>query len=119
MNAIIGLGRYLFALVFLIFGLFHFMNASQMAGYVPIPGGIIWVYIVGIGHILASIAIFIGKYDKLAAFLLGIMLIIFALSIHLPAAMEDMSNATQVLKDLGLAGGAWIYASQARDGSGT
>ena len=36
--------RYVFAIPFGIFGLFHFMNASQMAGMVPLPGGVVWVY---------------------------------------------------------------------------
>ena len=37
MNALLGAGKYLFAIPFLIFGAFHFMNADAMAGMVPLP----------------------------------------------------------------------------------
>jgi putative oxidoreductase len=116
MNAVLGLGRYLFAIPFLAFAAFHFMGANDMVGMVPIPGGVIWVYITGLGLLLAPIAMLIGKYDKLAAALLGLMLLIFALSIHLPNALNGDPGG--MLKDLMLAGGAWMYATNfAKDNS--
>jgi uncharacterized membrane protein YphA (DoxX/SURF4 family) len=124
MNAILGLGKYLFAAIFLVFGLGHFSNASAMAGIVPIPPGTLWVYVTGVGHVAAALSIIIGKYDKLGSFLLGVMLLIFALSIHLPGMMNAADAMAQqgamgnLLKDIGLAGGAWIYAkSMAKDSS--
>ena len=115
MNALLGLGKYLFAVPFIIFGLFHFMGASDMAGMVPIPGGEIWVYITGVAHIAAAVAILMGKMDKLATALLGLMLLIFALSIHLPSVLdsggENQMAMTALLKDIMLAGAAWMYAS--------
>ena len=57
MNALLNLGKYLFAVPFLIFGAFHFMSAEQMGGMVPIPGGAIWVYLTGIGMIAAAVSI--------------------------------------------------------------
>lgn len=120
MNAVLGLGRYLFAIPFLAFAIFHFMGAKDMAGMVPIPGGVIWVYITGAGLLLAPISMLIGKYDKLAAALLGLMLLIFALSIHLPGAMAENGQMSMMslLKDLMLAGAAWMYAAHvAKDNS--
>lgn len=120
MNSILNLGKYLYALPFAIFGLMHLASGPQMAGMVPIPGGAIWVYITGIGLLAASVSILIGKYDKLGAALLGLMLLIFALSIHLPGVMGEnaMSSMPNLLKDLGLAGAAWMYAgSLAKDNS--
>lgn len=32
MNALLGIGKYLFAIPFLVFGVFHFMGAEAMAG---------------------------------------------------------------------------------------
>lgn len=105
-------GRILYALPFAIFGLFHFMNAGQMAGMVPIPGGVFWIYLTGLALLAASISILIEKKTKLACVLLGVMLVIFALSIHLPAVIEsggeDAASMTNMLKDLALAGGAWV-----------
>lgn len=117
MSTITSLGKYLFAIPMMIFGFFHMMGAQQMAGMVPIPGGVLWVYITGLALIAAGIAILIGKYDKLAAVLLALLLLIFALSIHLVAVIGgDMP--TNLLKDLALAGGALMYAhGLARDPS--
>ncbi|MCB0617406.1 MAG: DoxX family membrane protein [Saprospiraceae bacterium] len=120
MNAVFGLGRYLYAVPFIVFGLFHFMSAKDMAGMVPIPGGEIWVYLTGLAHIAAAVSIIIGKMDKLGTALLGLMLLIFALSIHLPGVInsggEDPGAMSNFLKDTMLAGAAWMYAgSMAKD----
>ena len=120
MNAILGLGRYLYALPMAIFGLFHFMNANDMAGMVPLPGGVFWVYLTGAGLLAAAISILIGKWDKLGTALLGLMLIIFALSIHLKGVMDSSSEdaMAMMLKDLALAGAAWMYSgSMSKDSS--
>lgn len=119
MKKITGIGKYLYALPMAIFGLFHFMNAGAMAGMVPIPGGEIWVYLSGAGLIAASLSIFLGKLDKLGTFLLAILLLIFAFSIHLPGAMEgNQSSTSNFLKDFALAGAALMYAhSLAKDNS--
>ncbi|WP_372633369.1 DoxX family protein [Fodinibius sp.] len=107
-------GRYLFALPFGIFGLFHFMNAGQMAGMVPIPGGVFWVYLTGIALLAACISILIEKKARLACILLGVMLLIFVLTIHLPGVLGEggQSAMTMLLKDTAMAGGAWILAGQ-------
>ncbi|NGP77941.1 DoxX family protein [Balneolaceae bacterium YR4-1] len=113
MNNLFGkIGRYVFAIPFGIFGIFHFMNGSAMAGMVPIPGGVFWIYLTGAALLAASLSIMIEQYTRLACILLGIMLIIFVLSIHLPGVMsgEMQPSMTNLLKDLALAGGAWILA---------
>lgn len=111
MNALLRLGKYFFALPFIVFGLLHFMGADAMAGMVPIPGGAIWVYVTGLAMLAAGVSMLIGKYDKLAALLLGVLMIVYVLSIHLPAVMGgDQMAMPGVLKDLALAGGAWLYA---------
>ncbi len=120
MNAILGLGRYLYALPMAIFGLFHFMNANDLVDKVPIPGGVFWVYLTGAGLLAAAISILIGKWDKLGTALLGLMLIIFALSIHLKGVMDSSSEdaMAMMLKDLALAGAAWMYSgSMSKDSS--
>jgi uncharacterized membrane protein len=109
--------RVLFALPFGIFGIFHFIFGSQMVGIVPawIPGGgLFWVYIIGVALIIASVFI-IGnlKYAHIIAFLLGVLLIIFILTIHIPGLFNVLSfhtSMTNLLKDLALLGGAWTYA---------
>lgn len=113
MNALTGsVARILYGLPFGIFGILHFMNASAMAGMVPIPGGVFWIYLTGLAFLAASVSIIIEKYTRLACILLGVMLIIFVLSMHLPGVIggEMQPNMTNLLKDLALAGGAWLLA---------
>ena len=109
------IGKYLFAIPFIVFGLMHFMNGSAMAGMVPsfIPGGIFWVYLTGLALILAPVAMFINKYAKLAMMLLGIMLLVFVLFIHLPGVFNPETMQMympNLLKDLSLAGGAFFLS---------
>ncbi len=118
MNSIIGLGKYIFAIPFVVFGIFHFMNAEAMAGMAP--GGTIMVYISGVALILAAISIFIGKLDKLACVLLALMLVLFIVMIHAPGLGNEETmqmSMSSLLKDLGLAGGALMAAGQAKDNS--
>lgn len=112
------IGRYLYALPFGVFGLFHFMNAGQMAGMVPIPGGQFWVYLTGLAMLAACVSILIETKARLACILLGVLLLIYVLSIHLPAVIggEMQPSMTNLLKDLALAGGAWFVAGSYEEG---
>jgi len=112
------ISRYLFAIPFAVFALMHFMMGNDMAGMVPsfIPGGVFWVYLVGLGLLGASISIIIKKKEKLATLLLGIMLLIFVLTISLPAVMGgDQMAMSNLLEDTSLAGAAFFFSGLAKD----
>lgn len=115
-------GRTLYGLPLLVFGLLHFMAAPMMAGMVPtfVPGGIVWVYITGVALILAALAIIANRLAPLASLLLGIMLLSFALTIHLPMLLGGDQNAMpNLLKDTALAGAAFfVYATTSQEGKG-
>jgi putative oxidoreductase len=85
-----------------------------MAGFVPafIPGGVFWVYVTGLALVLACISILIDKQTRLACNLLGLMLIIFVLTIHIPGFLGEMGDEAlpNLLKDLALAGAAFYFA---------
>ena len=117
MNAFLSLGRWLFAIPFAVFGLFHFMNAQAMADYVVpayMPAKIIWVYLSGAGLVAATVSMLIGKYDKLATTLLSVFLLLLVVMVHLPGAMSGTEMAqnsiSMLLKDTSLAGAAMMYA---------
>lgn len=117
MNAFLSLGRWLFAIPFAVFGLFHFMNAQAMADYVVpayMPAKMIWVYLSGAGLIAATVSMLIGKYDKLATTLLAVFLLLLVVMVHLPGAMSGTEGAqasiSMLLKDASLAGAAMMYA---------
>jgi uncharacterized membrane protein YphA (DoxX/SURF4 family) len=109
------LGRYLFAIPIAIFGVLHFLAGNAMVDTMPIPGGIFWAWVTGVALIAAAVAIMIGMYGRLAAQLLGILLLTFALTVHLPALLGgDQMAMSNVLKDLALAGGAWVLSGVLR-----
>ena len=114
MNGVLNLGKYLYAIPFAIFGVFHFAGAESMAAMAP--GGVVMVYFTGLALLASAVSMLIGKYDKLATTLLGVMLILFAAILHSGSAMAG--DATNFLKDIALAGAAWMYAANlAKDNS--
>ena len=113
MDALPTVGKFLFAIPMAVFGALHFMMGAAMAGMVPpfIPGGVIWVYITGVALIAAAAAIALNKEAVLATRLLGLMLLLFALTIHLPALLGgDQAAMSMLLKDVALAGGAFVLS---------
>jgi len=106
--------RLLFAIPFGIFGIIHFMAGSNLAGMVPdfIPGGVVWVYLTGTAFIGACVAIVVQIRVSLVCYLLAVLLLIFALTVHLPGVLSESPNAiSNLLKDLSLAGGALFLAA--------
>lgn len=116
-----NVGRIIFAIPMGIFGINHFFNAGQMAGMVPafIPGGAFWVYFTGLALLAASISLIIGKKAQLASILLGALLTVFVLTMHLPGVLGDGGHMTMInlLKDLGLIGGALVIAGIQGEGN--
>lgn len=87
---------------------------------VPLPGGIVWVYIAGLIMLMAGVCILIERKDAIATFFLGLLMLCYVFLIHLPVVMDtggtDAMATTNLLKDLALAGAAFVYCrSAARD----
>jgi uncharacterized membrane protein len=117
LNSVLNLGKWVFILPFTVFGIMHILNAQEMAGLVPafLSGGAFWIYLTGFAQLAFAVSVLIGKYDKLAAVLCALMLLIFVLTLHLPGLSNlQMSKMAMnnLLKDLGLIGGAMMYASR-------
>lgn len=117
MNTLTKIGRIVYAIPFLVFGMMHLMKADAMAGMIPsfIPGGILWVYLTGLALIAAAVSIFIQKQIRLACLMLAGMLMVFILTLHIPGVMSGDQMMMQMamsgmLKDLALAGGALVIA---------
>jgi uncharacterized membrane protein len=120
-HAISRASIYLLAIVMFIFGIYHFLQPKNLVVYVPsfIPGGILWVYLVGAAFILVGISFITRRKVRLAGYLLAVLLIIFVLTIHLPNFMNAGDKEMQqiafvnLLKDTALAGFALHIASNA------
>jgi uncharacterized membrane protein YphA (DoxX/SURF4 family) len=108
------IGRIFYSVPFIIFGIFHFMNNSQLAAYVlkGWPYAEILVYVAGIALILGGIAILFGILGRLASFLMAALLLVFILAVHLPGVQAgDQMSMTGLLKDVALMGAAISYAA--------
>ncbi|MGN6617948.1 MAG: hypothetical protein ACTHJ5_12310 [Ilyomonas sp.] len=111
----------LLAIVMIAFGIYHFMRPENMVIYVPefLPGGMLWVYIVGIAFILAGLSFITNIQVRLAGYLLFFLLMIFVLSIHLPNYLHSGSKELQqlalinLLKDTAIAAFALHVAANA------
>lgn len=110
MNGILGLGKYLIAIPAAIFGIMHFMAAGDMAAMAP--GGEFMVYFTGLAHIAAAVSILIGKMDKLGATLWGVMVLLFIIP-HAQNLADNPQEMGNILKNIIMAGGAFIYAHSA------
>lgn len=89
--------------------------------YIPtnMPNPVLWVRIVGVAFILAAVSFIFNKYVKIAAYLLALMLLIFAFVFHreiyMNASADDLKvNALiNILKDTALAAFALHIAGSA------
>jgi len=116
LNSFLSLGRWIFPLPFAIIGLLHFMNSQTLADdvvpeYLPLKLAIVWI--VGVALVAGAVAMWIGKYDKLAAVLLALLFLLLIVMVDVPDAMKGdaMSQIalSNMLKDFGLMAGAMMY----------
>jgi putative oxidoreductase len=112
MKAISTLGRFIFAIPLVVFGIMHFLYAKSMAGIIsdwPVAEGL--VYISGLALILAGISIIINVKARLACLLLALFLLILIVGIHIPAVAGGNQMAmSSLLKDTAILGAALTYS---------
>ena len=113
-------GRVLFASGAALLAVLYFVRpefssgAEQMATAIqfPLPGQPMWSYFTGVAFLAAAAAIFLNSKIRLAATLLGILILLFGLIVWVPwlaSHPEDVAGGNY-LKDMGLAGGALLMA---------
>lgn len=115
MDALVLVGRILFAPLFLASGFGHLTRTSMMAGYTAsrgVPKAIAPAAVLGSGLLIiaGSLMVLLGAWADLGAAMLVVFLVPTALIMHGPWGISDaqarMLEQTQMLKDLALAGAA-------------
>lgn len=112
---------YLLAAVMIVYGLIHFFKPHDLVVYIPdyIPGGVVWVHVVGIAYILGGISFILNRWVKLSGYILAILLFLFVILIHLPNYINAGTAETRamalinILNDTALAGFALHLAAGA------
>ena len=115
MKKITTLGRILFAVPFVVFGINHFLMTNYYLGMLTsfIPLGAYTIVLTGIMLIGASISIITKKYIKQATLLLAFLLLIFILTIHIPHLLNGSDKTATLIalfKDISLMGGSMMIA---------
>ena len=108
--------RILYGVPMMMSGFVHFSKPNIITRIVPdyFPMREIWVYVTGAAFILAGISIIVNKKTKLSAFLLGAMLLIFAITVHMDGFLKGNPLASSMfVKDMALSGAAFYIASKA------
>lgn len=119
MEKIIGAGRWLFLLslslyVFLHFALADFGVKEFIPSYLPFP--YFWNYFTGACILAFIISGLVGKFDKLAALLFALYLLLVIVIIHVPDAGQNQQDFQNIFRALNTMGGTLMYAGAfARD----
>lgn len=117
-NALMGSGRYLFAVSMVVFGIDHYLVFNLIVSLVPrwIPGsGWLWANLTALAFIAAGISIALKLLDRWASFMLGLMFLFWFLLLHAPrvASYPRVLNPNEwssAFIALGVCGGSWILA---------
>lgn len=110
-------GRMLYAVPFAGFGVMHLTMSHIFVGMVPsfVPGGVVWVYVIGVAFLAGATALVTGKLAKQAAWGLAAVLLLFIVTIWIPRLFSSESGSVGptlagLFKDFGLLGAALMVA---------
>ncbi len=115
MKNLTTLGRILYALPFIVFGINHFLMMDYYIGMLTsfIPLGAYTIILTGLLMIAVSMSIITKKFVKLSTLILAGLLFIFILTIHIPHLLAGTDRPTvliMLLKDISLMGGSLMIA---------
>ena len=109
----------IFALIIGFFGANQILHADKLVANAPkfVPAAKIFVYISGIGLLLAAVAFIIDRFAKPAGYLVAFLLLIIVFTVHLPGIINaegpkvKMLFFTNALKDTAMAMGAIVIGN--------
>lgn len=103
------LARILLSILFIVAGFGKLMGAAGFAGYLGnlgIPGGVAMAYLVGLFELLGGLAVLVGFQARIVGYALAAFCVVTGLVAHL-----GPDQSTQLMKNLGLAGGFLLLAA--------
>ncbi len=85
--------RFFFGVPLVVSGVMHFVGAETLDPLVPIPPARFWVYVTGVALFGAGVAIVAGRRVVLAAATAGVLMLLFAYTVHLPMLITGHPEA--------------------------
>jgi len=124
MNAVMLVGRILFAFMFVASGLNHLTKAEAMAGYAAykkVPAPKLANLLSGVLMVLGGLSIILGVYADLGAVVLAVLLVAMAVKMHDFWNAEGEAKQPEMIgfmKNISMAGGAlFLFAYAATEDS--
>jgi uncharacterized membrane protein YphA (DoxX/SURF4 family) len=124
MNAVMLVGRILFAFMFVMSGFNHLAKAEAMAGYAAykkVPAPKLANLLSGVIMLLGGLSIILGVYADLGALLLAILLVAMAVKMHDFWNAQGEAKQPEMIgfmKNISMAGGAlFLFAYAATEDS--
>lgn len=116
--ALRNFGRILFGFTLVVFGVDHFLALDLIASLVPawMPGHLVLASLTGAAMIAAGVSILSKWLTGPCAFALGMVFLIFVLTLHIPRVLADSrtpSEWSSALIALAMCGASWVCASAA------
>jgi len=93
------IGRYIYAFSMIIFGVQHFLYAQYIAFLIPkwMPAHLFLAYFTGAAFIAAGLAIATHFFSRLASILLGMMFLLWVITLHTPRVLASPHNADELV----------------------
>jgi hypothetical protein len=117
-NGLLAAGRLIFAIAMVCFGAQFFIYVTSMSGPPPGPPwtrGVLFLdWLACAGFLSAGVSIATGKMGRLAAMMLGVVLLLYVVSRYMAALLarpHDPDLWTIVFEILAMVGGAWVLAA--------
>ncbi|HEY2040302.1 MAG TPA: hypothetical protein VGG95_11585 [Edaphobacter sp.] len=108
-------GRWMFAISLVVFGVQHLIYAAFVAALVPawIPEHMFWAYFTGVAFLLAAVSLMTKMQAGLAGVALGLMFVLWVIVLHIPRfvrARHDGSEWTSAFVALAMCGASLVMA---------
>ena len=112
----VEVGRYLFVISLVVFGVQHFLYAKFIAALIPgwIPWHLFWAEFVGVAFFATAVSFATGKMVRVVGTLLGVMFLLWVMVLHGPriATMpHDANEWTSGFVALAIGGAALILTA--------